>query len=218
MDEKKFEILYDHYKETNQLRLEAQKQRNEFFIICCVLEAFSFLFVVRTVMSMSVFQNIIKESFGIETAIGNNLVQTVLWILIAYFLIRYIQNTLFIERQYGYQDQLEKKLNEASKNNLFSREGEEYLKNYPNSLNLIDVFYKCISPCLLFIINIYRIITECKVFGWNTFIDLIICISIEVILWAFFFDIHAGISGWCRNHLPGFRWLADKIRAILKKV
>ena len=41
------EMLYDHYKETFSLSKEAQARRNKSFIVLCILEAFSFLLLIR---------------------------------------------------------------------------------------------------------------------------------------------------------------------------
>ena len=41
------EISYDHYKETCELSRQAQSRRNKNFVILCVLEATSFLFLVE---------------------------------------------------------------------------------------------------------------------------------------------------------------------------
>lgn len=205
MDDIQFETLYDPYKETNQMRLESQKRRNRYFVIICILEVLSYFFLIRPEKAMSLFQSIIKERFGIETIIGNNLIQSMLWILIAYYITRYIQETLYVERQYKYQDYLEKKLNDLKECDLFGREGEWYHSEYPNSLSLIDIFYKMICPIIIFAINIYKIVIECKAFSGSTIIDLIACIVIEIILWAYFFDLHPGISEWCRKHIPGLK-------------
>lgn len=214
----KSELLYDHYKETNYLRLDAQKRRNRNFLICCVLEALSFFFIIQKKNAMSIFQELIKEKYGIVTQIGNNTIQTLLWILIAYFLILYIQNTLYIERQYDYQYLLENEIQREIK--VFSREGKLYQKDYPNSLNLIDIFYKVLCPLIFGAINVYRIVKEWRACEsvYPIIIDSILFGAVFIIMWAFFFDIHNGLSNWCRDKIPGFRKIADWIRKQLEKI
>lgn len=218
MEENNLELLYDHYKETDRLRLEAQSKRNTSFVICSIIEAVSFFFLIQLGTTLSIFQGVIKEKLGITVAIGNNVFQTLLWLLLAFYLIRYVQNTVYVERQYDYQSMLEKQLDEKTESNLFGREGRHYSENYPNSLNLIDLFYKVVSPILFLVINLYRIITEFRMFSWSVIIDSVLCVSITIILWAFFFDIHRKTSNWCREHVPGFSKTADWIRKELKKV
>ena len=218
MDEKTLEILYDHYKETNQLRLEAQKRRNLSFVVSCILEASSFFFLIKPETMLSVFQNIIQERLGIVVSIGNNVFQTLTWLLLTFFLIRYIQDTMYIERQYKYQEEIEEHLNESTTLECFGREGKNYAANYPNSLNLIELFYKTFSPFLFVSVNVYRIIVEMRNICFSTIIDLFLCICIIIILWAYFFDVHHKISEWCRKRLPGFAKIADGIRKQLKKV
>lgn len=43
----KLELLYEHYKDTNSLKNEAQARRNKSFIMLCILEATSFLLLIR---------------------------------------------------------------------------------------------------------------------------------------------------------------------------
>ena len=51
------DVLYDHYKETFSLSKEAQGRRNKSFVILCVLEAVSFLLLIRPEMA---FELILK--------------------------------------------------------------------------------------------------------------------------------------------------------------
>lgn len=123
MEENNLELLYDHYKETDRLRLEAQSKRNTSFVICSIIEAVSFFFLIQPGTTLSIFQGVIKEKLGITVAIGNNVFQTLLWLLLSFYLIRYVQNTMYVERQYDYQLMLEKQLDEKTESNLFGREG-----------------------------------------------------------------------------------------------
>ncbi len=49
------EMLYDHYKETFCLSKEAQARRNKSFIVLCILEAFSFLLLIRPEKHLNLF-------------------------------------------------------------------------------------------------------------------------------------------------------------------
>lgn len=218
MDE--LELLYDHYKETNTLRIEAQKRRNMSFLLYCVLEALLFFFLIQPETMKSVFQSFILGKVGITTQLGNNTLQTFLWICVAYMVIRYIQETLYIERQYKYQDLLETQIRRLTNGSLFSREGSLYIDDYPNSLNLIDLFYKVFCPILFVIINIGRIFMEWKTQRptFSLICDTIVFVALLIIIWAYFFDIHNGVSKFCRNWVPGFKSIAEWIREVLKKV
>lgn len=194
MKEKQIEIIYDHYKETNQLRLDAQKRRNRNFMLSCVCEAVSFLFLIRSDSAMSVFQSIVKTLYGIETLIENDIVQTFLWLLITIFLIKYMQETIYIERQYIYQGRIEKEIDALLSTDFMGREGQEYEKNYPKSLEIFNFFYTWICPILFIAINTYRIINECISFRIITLFDVFIYICVEVMIFVFLYDIHKVIN------------------------
>lgn len=75
-----------------------------------------------------------KETFSLS----NTIIQTLLWLLIVYVMIRYIQDMLYVERQYIYLDSLEKEISNLGSVNIFAREGANYQKDYPMVLNFID--------------------------------------------------------------------------------
>lgn len=92
--------------------------------------------------------------------LSNTIIQTLLWLLIAYVMIRYIQDVLYIERQYIYLDSLEKEISNLSSIDIFMREGTNYQKDYPMVLNFIDLFYKMLMPIFFVLINTVRIYKE----------------------------------------------------------
>ena len=65
-------------------------------------------------------------------------------------MIRYVQDMLYVERQYLYLNKLEKEISYLSSTDIFSREGENYQKDYPIVLNLIDLFYKILMPVFFY--------------------------------------------------------------------
>ncbi len=115
------------------------------------------------------------------------MLQTLLWIIIAYTTVRYCQDTLYIERLYPYLDKLEKEISTLSKSKVFEREGTGYLNNYPMILNFVDLFYKMFCPILFVGINIVHIVQE-----WSGGISLaLVCDtaifgSIFIITWFYF--------------------------------
>lgn len=135
-------VLYDHYKETCSLGKEAQKRRNKNFVILCVLEALSFLLLVRPERVFELILKGINKNIEASLQLSNTIMQTLIWLLLAYVMIRYIQDVLYIERQYIYLDKLEKEISNLTVTGVFSREGDSYQRNYPIVLNIIDLFYK----------------------------------------------------------------------------
>ena len=92
------DFLYDHYKDTYALSKQSQGHRNKLFVYLCVLEALSFLFLIRPDTALEVFAAGINAHFDTGLVFGNVILQTLLWILIAYVTVRYCQETLYVER------------------------------------------------------------------------------------------------------------------------
>lgn len=82
----KIELYYDHYKETFELSKQAQHRRNCLFVWLCVLEALSFLFLIKPDKAVEVFAAGINAHFETNLVFGNVVLQTLLWILIAYII------------------------------------------------------------------------------------------------------------------------------------
>lgn len=215
------ELLYDHYKETFSLSKEAQARRNKNFIVLCILEAFSFLLLVRPEKAFELILEGINKELDMTLQLSNTIIQTLLWLLIAYIMIRYVQDMLYIERQYIYLDNLEKEINNLGTIKIFAREGENYQKGYPMVLNFIDLFYKMLMPIFFAIINSVRIYREWMLLDKVTIsliCDTVLFVSIFVVDWFYFFEIHSKITNFCKRHVPLVDTIAKKLRKILKEV
>lgn len=219
--DKLLDIYHEHYKETCKLSNAAQKRRNKSFVILCILEAISFMLIYNPALICGVLNETIKNKIETTLLLSNTVLQTLVWILIAYVLVRYVQDMLYVERQYVYLDRLEKQIDSMmGKDGIFNRESVHYLKNYPIALNLIDLFYKMFCPILFAGINVAHIIQEwkCNTMGLPIIVDSFICLSITIITWFYYFEIHTKTTEWCKKHIPGIRWISEKIRKILKEV
>ena len=115
------DVLYDHYKETFNLSKEAQSRRNKSFLVLCILEAFSFLVLIRPEKAFELILDGINAELDMTLQVSNTIVQTMLWLLITYVMIRYIQDMLYVERQYVYLNKLEKAISNSMTINIFSR-------------------------------------------------------------------------------------------------
>ena len=219
----KLDTYYDHYKESNSLRLTALSRRNRSFVYLCVLEAISFMLIKNPDFICALLNDVVRKELEATILFSNCILQTLVWVLIAYVLVRYVQDVLYVERQYKYLSTLEKKisllLEETEDKNIFTREGDYYIDNYPMVLNFIDLFYKILAPILFTAINVVHIVQE-----WNSgmtctvlIVDTVICIAIFVITWFYFFEIHDKMAEWFKKCKP-IRWIAKLLRNILKEV
>lgn len=219
----KLDTYYDHYKESCSFCQTAQSHRNRSFVYLCVLEAFSFMLVKNPDFICALLNDVARKELETTILFSNCILQTLVWVLIAYVLVRYVQDVLYVERQYKYLNTLEKKisqlLEETDDKNIFTREGDYYLNNYPMVLNFIDLFYKILAPILFSAINIMHIVQE-----WNSGItravfifDIVLCVAIFVITWFYFFEIHDKMAEWFKKCKP-IGWMAKMLRIILKEV
>lgn len=214
-------MLYDHYKETFSLSKEAQARRNKSFIVLCILEAFSFLLLIRPEKAFDFILEGLNKELDMTLQLSNTIIQTLLWLLIVYVMIRYIQDVLYVERQYIYLDNLEKEISNLGAVNIFAREGVNYQKAYPMVLNFIDLFYKMLMPIFFALINIVRIYKEWILADKITIAiicDTVLFISALIIDWFYFFEIHTKITNFCKRHIPFLDAAAKKLRKILKEV
>lgn len=215
------DVLYDHYKETVSLSKEAQGRRNKSFLVLCILEAFSFLILIRPEKAFELILDGINIELDRSLQISNTIIQTLLWLLIAYVMIRYIQDILYVERQYIYLDKLEKAISSNMTVNIFTREGDHYLHNYPMVLNFIDLFYKMLMPIFFGAINLVRIYKEWKSVTGITIAliaDTVLCAAILIITWFYFFEIHSKITDFCKKRIPFVDKIACGLRKVLKEV
>lgn len=219
----KLDTYYDHYKETYLLSKAAQSHRNRSFVILCILESISFMLTRNPDFICGVLNDMVRKNLESVIQFNNTILQTLVWILIAYVLVRYVQDVLYVERQYEYLGKLEKKISELlgedEKQNIFNREGDNYLKSYPMVLNFIDLFYKFFIPILFTFINIVHIVQECNngISRVALAVDTTICVVIIIITWFYFFEIHSKIAGWFKK-CPTIGWIARKLRQWLKEV
>lgn len=212
------ELYYDHYKDSNQNLKESQKRRNISFIALCLLETLSFLMIYIPDIICVILNAGINQQFNSDVHFSVDIIQTFIWLLIAYIFVRYAQDTVYIERQYNYIAHLEKAIRTETESNIFNREGETYLSDYPAILNFIDLFYKMFSPILFTIINIARIQYEWYTVNEISFIcDLTIFTVIFCTTWLYFFYVHSKISRWFRRNRI-INYLATKTISLLREV
>lgn len=217
----KIDVLYDHYKETYALSKEAQVRRNKSFLLLCILEAFSFFVLLRPEKAFKLILDGINQELNTTLQLSNTIIQTLLWLFIVYVLIRYVQDVLYIERQYTYLNKIEKEISSVMSTNIFTREGDNYQHNFPMVLNFIEIFYKMLMPILFTVINVIRIYKEWIIFHNITIAlicDTVLFWAIFMITWFYFFEVHSKITAFCKKHIPFIDKIASGLRKILKEV
>lgn len=153
-------ILYDHYKETMHMHLDMQKKRNTLFVAVCIAELLN--------LSMLLFPGEIGESvrkyiyttYRVTFEFDPAYLQSAIWIVVTYALVRYFQTNIYIERQYGYIAMLEERLSQMLNEKCFDRESSNYLDEYPKVLDMIHVFYTWLIPISIVLVCVIKSIRE----------------------------------------------------------
>ena len=73
------DILYDHYKDTVVLMKDAQRDRDRFFVIMCILLALLFVFNLDPLSTLSTIQQIAKNQWGVVSIPETNVIRSLLW-------------------------------------------------------------------------------------------------------------------------------------------
>ena len=153
------EIAYDHYKETFTYVKEAEKDRNKIFIIVALLITALYLFAIEPDSLYQVVNDFITEQWQISINVGFGTVQSLLWVILLFYSIRYFQINTYIERQYTYLHKLESDI--ANKVDfIFEREGKGYLDKYPLLLDMIYYIYTWAFPVIYILVVCYKIVLE----------------------------------------------------------
>lgn len=181
------DIIYDHYKETCELSRKAKDHRNKLFVSLCALEALSFMSLISPNLVSAICSAGIGAYLDTTLILGNTVLQTFIWILIAYVTIRYCQETLYVERSYSYIGHIEEEIIKEMDVGII-REGRAYQANYPVVLNLIDLFYMMFCPVLFICINGVRIYKEWieSSISLALLCDTAIFIVIFIMTWFYF--------------------------------
>lgn len=181
------ELLYNHYKDSCDICRKCEQDRNKLFATVFVLLIVLFLFLTAESSTVEIIQAVVKEKYKINLSLSIDIMQSAVWLLLLYYTIRYYQLSIQIERLYIYIHKTEEKISELSSLNI-TREGKEYLKNYPLILNCIWFAYTIMFPMLYLLCVIVKLCFELKSGGYLMKILHFLCGSGCVIITAFYLD------------------------------
>lgn len=171
----KEEIIYDHYKETCEICRNHEKDRNKLFTIVCILLTILFLFTIAEESTLGLLQAWTKEKYNYDFTLSVDTIQSLIWILLLYFTIRYYQQCIRIERLYNYIHDFEKEIS-IELGFVITREGKNYLQKYPWVLNFIWIIYTVIFPVLYLVLIVTKIGIELhtRILEWNLCIHILL--------------------------------------------
>ncbi len=159
-DDKKIELLNDHYKDTFSQLTEHRKLRDRLFaLILLAVIILLFQLYSPNEAEVTIGEFIIKK-LQIQNAINVAFVGSVIWFSLLGFVIRYFQSAIYIERQYVYLHDLEEQISKHFQNKAFIREGKFYLAKYPHFSNWTYFLYTIAFPFLLILVVGAKIFNE----------------------------------------------------------
>lgn len=177
------ELLYDHYKETNEIVKKNEKERNNFFTNI-LISLLILMFLISGDGLLSMFKEYIKSTYSFDFTFSNNIIKSGIWLYVFLVIIKYFNINIQIDRKYKYIHELEQKL---CNNKLdITREGKTYMNNYPLISNIIYYSYRIVFPIIsiIFILTniIFTIVLEpqCALFYFQIIVSLI-CLIIYII-------------------------------------
>lgn len=187
----KTELLYDHYKETYMIIKENIRDRNKFFLLFFIIMSIQFLFAVTPDSISSIIVSIIHKTYEIDISNQIVIIQSLLWLILLYFTMRYYQCSVYIERQYKYIHSLESNISVLI-DNKFDRESTDYLLFYPKMNNMVDAMYKWVFPIIYCVVITIKIVGEFEneFYCFTTVFDGVIFVSCFVLTILYLLFLH----------------------------
>jgi hypothetical protein len=160
-EDKKLEILHDHYRESFLYIYDREKQRDKLFLIIIALVGVVFLEVQYSVIFGSTIKTIKLIFFELDLSVMPIAIfLSVTWTYLFVIVLKYCQLSILIERQYDYLHKLEDRISNFFGDLIaYCREGRAYLDNYPLFSDLAWIFYVAIFPIIIILsigLLIYR--------------------------------------------------------------
>ena len=188
---KRIEILYDHYKESCELTKKNEFTRNKLFIIVCILLSLLFLFSYDHNSMLGLIQSWISGNYNCNLMFSSNVIQAILWILLFIFTLRYLGLNINLDKSYRYIHKLENEINKEVKKETITREGKNYLNNYPILNNITYYSYRVVLPVIYFVIIIFKLKLEYVAqggFNISIFFQILLGILCNILITTYFIE------------------------------
>jgi len=167
MEEKKLEILYDHYKDTFENIKTYLQKRNIYTLSTIVLVIFLSIELASPTISTDVSSELIKKNIG-DIKIDYGMISSVILFALMWSVLLYYQINFLIEKMYVYLHKIEGDLSKQLIPYEIGREGKNYLNNYPILSSVAHRIYTWLFPISILIVAITKWITEkAKVVDWR---------------------------------------------------
>ena len=162
-DEKKLEVLNDHYKDTFSHLQGYLRRRNRLSLYLLLALAIMFLEVRNGNENGTeiIISALISKYLGEGLTLDSQSVKVLMWFFLFGLVATYCQVVVLIEKQYAYLHKIEAELSPFFSTGIpFTREGKSYLKDYPMVSNWVHVLYTWVFPIALIFFTFVKIVIE----------------------------------------------------------
>lgn len=159
-EDKKLEILNDHYKESCAHLKDFLRMRDLLFLGVLIAVTIMLYGVFLPQKAGDVVNQFIIGRLSLKNPIDVTFIDSVIWFALFSLVLRYFQNVVSIERQYDYIHMLEERLCRYYDGEVFTREGKSYKENSPLFSKWAWIVYTIVFPALLLIVVSMKIFDE----------------------------------------------------------
>lgn len=156
----KLEVLHDHYKETFAQIQGYCATRDRLFTGVVVMVTVMLFELYAPQQAADSISQFISEMLGLSSGIDVSFLGSVIWFGLLGLVVRYLQTTVHIERQYEYIHKLEACISPYYGDEVFTREGRSYLRSYRRFSAWAGLLYTRVFPFLLLIVVSWKMLKE----------------------------------------------------------
>lgn len=190
-DEKRLEILYEHYKSVVEHNRNNVRYRYRYLFYILVVVMLVLLEVFFPEDAQSFISGFLANIFDLPHNANFQIIETGLLFALMLLIVRYLQLVVTVERQYTYIHWLEDRLNEFFGEELITFEGKFYGSNYPPILGCLNLVYKYCVPAIFVSVVILQIEMQIPVFHTKTNLISYLNSAVRAII-----VISVGLYGW----------------------
>ena len=150
-DDKKIELLYDHYKDTFENQKLSLKKRNLYTIICLGLIGTMAFQLADPNQIDSISNELVKNNIG-NISIDHRYINNILTFALLWVVMLYYQINILIERVYKYIQSIEGEISTGLTPYEITRESATYLDNYPYLSEVVAKIYSIGIPIALILV------------------------------------------------------------------
>lgn len=181
-EDKKIELINDHYKDTFANLQTFQKFRDWLFFIILIIIIIMLFQISSPLEANNIIGQIISKSLNLQNSIDTSFVGSIIWFSLLALVVRYFQTVIYIERQYKYLHELEELLSDNFAEKAFIREGKSYFSNRHIFLKFVHKMYKFVIPILVIFITLTKIKSEYNQSDYSNYFFLNILFLLLIII------------------------------------